>query len=243
MGVGATYKSASEACPSVPHPLNTVRAMNSLTSLLPALLPQRCPGCGLQRPGACPYCRALLLAGAPGEAPEGMVALRRYDDLVRDLITGLKYRRNPNVVQWFVDIAHEVHHGFDSVDVITWAPTSRQRRHSRGFDQAELIARALARRWFLPVRPLLVRGAGPAQTGLDRRQRLGGPEFRARRVAGGAHVLVIDDVVTTGATLRAAIQALGDAGAARVSALALAATPSPIGLSSPSRPEAARPGR
>ena len=234
---------ASTVRRSVPHPLLTVAAMTTNVSFMPALLPQRCPGCGLQRHGACPYCRALLVESAPGQAPSGIVALRRYDDLVRDLITGLKYRRNPNVVHWFVGIADEVRDRFGPLDVITWAPTSRRRRRSRGFDQAELIACGLARRWDIPARPLLVREAGPAQTGLDRRQRLGGPTFRARRLGQRAHVLVVDDVVTTGATLRAAMQALESAGAARVSALALAATPPPIGLTTVSRPEAARPGR
>jgi len=210
---------------------------------MPALLPQRCPGCGLQRHGACPYCRALLLNSAPGPAPSGIVALRRYDDLVRDLITGLKYRRNPNVVQWFVEIADEVRDHFGPIDVITWAPTSRRRRRSRGFDQAELIARGLARRWAVPARLLLAREAGPAQTGQDRRQRLQGPTFRVRRIDRCDHVLVVDDVVTTGATLRAAMKALESAGAGRVSALALAATPPPNALTALSRPEAARPGR
>jgi predicted amidophosphoribosyltransferase len=65
---------------------------------------------------------------------------------------------------------------------------------------------------------------GTPQTGRSRRERLTGPAFVARRRVRGA-VLVVDDVVTTGATLRAAEAALQQAGARAVHCLAAAATP------------------
>ena len=110
--------------------------------------------------------------------------------------------------------------------VVTWAPTTPERRAERGFDQAELVARHLAAMLGLPVRRLLRRTSSGHQTGSPRTVRLGGPVFVARP-AQGLHVVVVDDVVTTGATFAAAIDALGRAGAAWVECVAVARTPSP----------------
>ena len=112
------------------------------------------------------------------------------------------------------------------LDIVTWAPTSGARRRRRGFDQAELIARAVAAHLGLPCRRLLERdGSATAQTGRTRRQRLSGPRFRVHPRATGRRVLVVDDVVTTGATLDSAASALRRGGAAAVVLAAVAATP------------------
>ena len=112
------------------------------------------------------------------------------------------------------------------VDLVTWAPTGAVRVRRRGFDQAELLARAVARELGVPCRRLLYRSHGTVQTGADRAARLEGPSFRGRAASGGLSVLLIDDVVTTGATLAAARRALLDAGVAEVWSAAAAATPS-----------------
>jgi predicted amidophosphoribosyltransferase len=120
-------------------------------------------------------------------------------------------------------VARGAHRG---IDVVTWAPTSSGRRRERGFDQAELIARTVARQLGLPCRRLLDRAvAGDPQTGRARSDRLEGAEFHARPGLDGQRVLVVDDVVTTGATLRAAEAALRESGARQVVLAAVAATP------------------
>jgi ComF family protein len=110
-------------------------------------------------------------------------------------------------------------------DVVTWVPLSRRRRAERGFDQAEELASVVARRLGLPARPLLERCGGDARTQArrDRAGRLAAMQgrFRGRALAAGS-VLLVDDVLTTGATAAACADALLRAGADRVDVLTAA---------------------
>jgi len=112
-------------------------------------------------------------------------------------------------------------------DVVTWVPTTVGRRSQRGFDQAELLASATARSLGVRSRRLLLRAPGVGQTLLPARLRHSGPVLRARRVPSGARVLLVDDVVTTGASLASASDALLAAGAGSVRSVVVAATPEP----------------
>lgn len=104
-------------------------------------------------------------------------------------------------------------------DVVTWVPLHRRRVARRGFDQAEVLARDLATRFELPVRRLLVRTrATPAQArrrGPERRLALEGA-FEALPPVPG-RILLVDDVLTTGATAAACARSLKRAGGRRVS--------------------------
>jgi predicted amidophosphoribosyltransferase len=113
-----------------------------------------------------------------------------------------------------------------AVDVVTWAPTSRSRRRERGFDPAESLARAVARRLRARRVGLLDRRPGPPQTGLDAAARRRGPQFDPRLPVPDV-VLLVDDVATTGATLAAAAAALRLGGARVVVGLTAARTPPP----------------
>lgn len=177
----------------------------------------------------CRTCRfALIARPAPG-TPGDVVVATSYSGRVRDVLLGFKYQNRRQVAAHVAGIlAGRLASRPDAVDVdvVTWAPTSAHRRRERGFDQAELIARGVAAHLGLPCRRLLERAGDAApQTGRTRRDRLDGPGFRVHPRAAGKRVLVIDDVVTTGATLASAATALRSAGSVSVALAAMAATP------------------
>ena len=95
----------------------------------------------------------------------------------------------------------------------------------RGIDHAEMIARHVAVLSGLPPRRLLRRVGSTQQTGSDRGTRRVGPVFLASPACRGLSVLVIDDVVTTGSTMRAACAELLRNGAVAVSGLTVAGVP------------------
>ena len=160
-----------------------------------------------------------------------------------DLVARYKFGGDPAWAGVFAGLLLEVpgvRTRLDSLQADDWLiplPLSAQRLHSRGFNQAWELAKALHRRAApatlraLPEALVRVRETAD-QHQLPREQRLRNlrgafaahPDHASHLAQ--AHVLLVDDVTTTGATLLAAAQALQQAGAGRVSALVLARTPS-----------------
>lgn len=198
------------------HPLRRVARM---------LIPRRCPLCDEPGPAPCGACRAgLRHAGRvpPVAELDSIAALYAYEGAVRQLLLALKYRNRRDALRWLgAELAATV---VDPVDAVTWAPTGPRRAARRGYDQAELLARAVARSLRRPARAVLRRTSSVAQTGLDAAARRHAPAFTVRRRVTGAWLLV-DDVCTTGATLTAAARCLRAAGATTVHAVVVARTP------------------
>jgi len=198
-----------------------------------------CAGCN--EPGAllCHRCRFALVSAPSPAGGQQVVAALPFEGVARQVVLGLKYRNRRGVARLVARLMVR-RLRLDPVDLVTWAPTAPARARQRGYDQAELLARAVARELGVPCRRLLYRVHGSPQTGRSRSERLNGPDFRVRAARPGLRVLVIDDVVTTGATLRAARQVLLRAGVADVRCIAAAATPSTKAARQASAPNLAR---
>jgi predicted amidophosphoribosyltransferase len=165
-----------------------------------------------------------------------------YEGVARELVARVKYWRARATVPWLAtQMARLVVAAGADIDagVATWAPTTTSRRYARGFDHAEILARAVARELGLRARSTLRRRPGPPQTGRPAGARRVGPQFDSRHGVVPARVLLVDDVATTGATIAAAADALRRAGAASVVAVTAARTPHP-GRVSPGQPPARR---
>ncbi len=187
---------------------------------------QRCEACGCNARVLCVKCRTQLFAMVQPECDAAVVAVA-YEGIARRLILNLKYHNRRQVVSVLVELlAQRVIQRIPNIaticDVVTWAPTSTARVRRRGHDQSELLARRLAKVLDVPCRRLLIKTSTNVQTGASREERLRGSVFSARKLGVNSHVMVVDDVVTTGTTLRCAADALRKAGVCQVTCVAVA---------------------
>jgi ComF family protein len=160
-----------------------------------------------------------------------LLALWSYRPPLDAVVQGLKFRRldylGRHLAVALIEGLGDRLSGFDAVVPV---PLHWRRRLARGYNQAERIARPLANRLGLAYLPALARHrATPPQSLLGRDERLSNlrKAFRVphpERIR-GLHLLLVDDVATTGATLNATSAALKSAGAATVVALVAARTP------------------
>ena len=158
-----------------------------------------------------------------------LVSLRAvwpHHGVAADRVRALKYGDRSAAVSALADAMAPL---APAVDLVTWCPASPSARSARGFDQSELLARAIGHRLRVPVRRLLRRDRRDRpQTERDRAGRLAGPALRSlRRLRGAPAVLVVDDVTTTGTTLAVAAAVLASAGAGSVHGLVATRAPGP----------------
>lgn len=192
---------------------------------------------------ACGICARPLLAHALPEGflcalcrehPPGfdrLLALWSYEPPLDKVVQALKFRRLDYLGSHLAKVlAEELGSDLAGCEAIVPVPLHWRRRLTRGYNQAERIALPLARSLGLPMIPGLVRRrATPPQSRLGRKERLANLRraFRVRHPERlqGRHLLLLDDVATTGATLDAAATVLKKAGAATVTAVVAGRTP------------------
>lgn len=182
-----------------------------------AVRPPWCARCGQPEPHFGP-CR--LCAGWPA-ALRAVRSAVWLEEGARRAVHALKYGGLPRVADDLAAAMLKLSPQSDEPTVLIPIPLAPKRLRERGYNQSEVLARALARRWRIPVLvDLLVRTREtPTQTTLT-------PETRLANVAGafsprqgsgvGRTVVLVDDVFTTGATLAEAARALEQAGATTI---------------------------
>ncbi|HEX7963763.1 MAG TPA: phosphoribosyltransferase family protein [Candidatus Saccharimonadales bacterium] len=218
--------------------------MSVFEQFLRFIAPHSCLGCGAEGRLLCSDCAALLPTVPsrcyrcllltknyavcqdclPKSALDAALPATTYDGLAKQLVHRLKFERAKAAA---ADIATACAGRFPSLEatVITYVPTAPARIRTRGYDQAALIAKALARRSGLPCRPLLGRIHAARQVGSDRKtrqQQIQDAFYLRQTLPAGSHVLLVDDVLTTGATCEAAASLLKSNGISRVTALVFA---------------------
>ena len=192
-----------------------------------------CPHCALPNHGE--PCRACRLEPPPVSTA---AAFASYERGTVGLVGAYKFRGFDILAEpagrRLAALAEE--RGLDDCDALVPIPSTRRRNRERGYDPAVLLARAAARVLGLPLSRLLARTRDTLpQSRLPAARRAANVRgaFAASARAAGRALLLVDDVVTTGATARAAAEALRRAGAKRVDLLAFARTPEPDGFRGP----------
>lgn len=181
----------------------------------------------------------LVSAAAMADPPvyDRARAVARYDNAMREMVHSLKFRDRHDGVRlfgrWLVHAGRTV---LPQAELLVPVPLYPLRLWSRRFNQSALLAAAISRLTGLPADPLALTRTRRtrSQVGLSMEQRkrnvraaFAVPEKRRASVA-GKHIVLIDDVITTGATANACARALKRSGAVRVDVLALARVVDPL---------------
>lgn len=192
----------------------------------------RCQTCALPVPGSVTRCGECIKTPPPLDLCIAAVA---YAYPWSGLITSYKFNSNPGWAATFATLLRSTpwaEPALDSADLVVPMPLSRQRLQTRGFNQALILARELK-----PEKPektdasvLLRIKDTPAQSALGRKERLLSVKdafavdpLLAARVR-GKRIVLVDDVMTSGASLYAAALALRDSGAMHITGMVIART-------------------
>ncbi len=201
--------------------------MNFLHAVAAGLTPPLCAACGRtcrREATLCTRCSRRLAEADPLEG-SGAPGLDRawssapHEAVARDLVAALKFRCLLPVAELMADRIQWLAPSTLLSGTIVPVPTAPLRSAIRGFDPGAEIAAALAQRTELSLSACLARRGGGRQVGKRRADRIGHPPLIQAHGEVPRSVLLIDDVLTTGATLSSCARALRSAGAIRIAAI------------------------
>ncbi|WP_432821889.1 ComF family protein [Trichloromonas sp.] len=217
------FPQACPLCRTELTPASAAGLCHSCQAQLPELSSPRCSRCALpfvSEGGSDHLCEPCLRQPPPFSQVE---AVGNYEGLLRDAVHRFKYRGTVQLDRPLATLLAERMEQAETPfrpDLIVPVPLHLGRLRQRGYNQSLLLARQLAKRWRVPVAPRqLVRNRPtPPQQGLSlsvRQQNLRGA-FAMTAPLQGETVLLIDDVMTTGATLRECARTLQSSGAGEI---------------------------
>lgn len=221
--------------------------MVSFDDIFGTLAPHRCLGCGVEGAVLCGRC--IELAGEPVVPrcagchklsvgyrtclscrswlePYAVIVTTNYDGIYEQLIRELKFNSKRQSAQPIARMMTDLLPEASENMVICPLPTAPMRIRQRGFDHTKLISKYIAEYSNMNIGYFLGRRSNVRQLGSSRAQRLEQMEHeffvKPRTDVAGKNILLVDDVVTTGASLSAAAKTLKKAGAKRVTAIVFA---------------------
>lgn len=223
--------------------------MNPIERILDVIAPVTCVSCGQEGALICLECSETIstlpsICYVCGRAtknykpctncigknlPQHVWIYSEYVELIKEIIHQYKFESTRSAAQTIAGLIDETLPYFVDKPLITYVPTASSRRRLRGFDQSALLAKELAKIRKYNYASLLARQTQIRQLGSSREERkrqLKGA-FRPinKHFIAGRHILLVDDVVTTGATIEACTKELLKAGALQVNAIVFARTP------------------
>lgn len=211
--------------------------------ILSLIAPHHCLVCGADSNLLCDWCRADSCLPTPGRCygcrrvssgSRVCLACRKrsrlqqvwvatdFESVAKELVYKLKFGRAMAAAKTIAAYLDETVPILPKDTIVVHVPTATSRVRQRGYDQSRLIARHFAARRNLPCSELLIRQGHARQVGTKREERLRQMEeaFTAVKpnIITGANILLIDDVLTTGATIEQAARTLKTAGAKNINA-------------------------
>lgn len=221
--------------------------MNPLERLISVVAPFSSLGCGKEGTILCNICSADLLGTIPSRCYRCHVATSQYAvcanckrkvalkhvwvateyaGIIKDLVRVYKFERAKAAHGVIASLLDEFLPLLPPETIVTYVPTTTSRVRQRGYDQSRLIARSLAYKRGLLFDDILLRASNTRQVGSGRKDRFaqleGAFEIKQISKVNNQRILLVDDVLTTGATLESASKVLSEAGAKVIDAIVFA---------------------